>query len=133
MPDKTTGSRWWRSRSLGALALIGQEVSEWRTAALVEHRGPNREAADPDLPGLRRGNPPTYEAMRTRTSLYVEYADGEKEYHDLATDPDELRNSFSSLAGDEQAALRAALQAVRSCQGASGCWSAGRASRSPRP
>jgi N-acetylglucosamine-6-sulfatase len=113
--------------------LRGQEIAEWRTAALVEHRGPRREAADPDLPGPRSGNPPTYEAMRTRTFLYVEYADGEGEYHDLATDPHELRNTLSSLSVEARAALRAALQAMRSCQGASSCASAGRAGRSPGP
>lgn len=117
-------------RSLVSL-LRGQDVAEWRTAALVEHRGPHREAIDPDLPGPRSGNPPTYEAMRTRTSLYVEYADGGKEYHDLRADPHELRNTFSSLSSEEQASLRAALQALRSCHDAKSCWSAGRPSRSP--
>jgi len=115
-------------RSLGAL-LHGQRVAEWRTVALIEHRGPHKEAIDPDLPGPRSGNPTTYEAIRSRTSLYVEYADGEKEYHNLATDPYELRNTFSSLAGEERVSLHATLEAVKTCQDAKSCQAAERGDR----
>jgi N-acetylglucosamine-6-sulfatase len=107
-------------RSLAPL-LRGEKPEGWRTLALVEHRGPVRNIADPDLPGPRSGNPPTYEAIRTATSLYVEYADGEKEYHDLASDPHELRNTFASLPEDRKAALHAALAAVATCHDAAGC------------
>jgi hypothetical protein len=34
-------------------------------------------------------------AIRGPTWLYVEYANGEKAYHDLAADPDELHNTYS--------------------------------------
>ena len=74
----------------------------------------------------RSGNPPTYEAIRSRTSLYVEYADGTKEYHDLASDPDKRRNTFAALSSAEQAALSAALAAVEGCEGATSCWAAER-------
>jgi len=73
-------------RSLVPL-LHGQGVSSWRTAALIEHHGPVNSPADPDLPGPRTGNPPSYEAIRTATATYVEYVTGEKEYHDLKVDP----------------------------------------------
>jgi len=112
-------------RSLVPL-LHGQKVADWPTVALVEHRGPVRNLTDPDLPGIRSGNPTTYEALRGLTSLYVEYANGDKEYHDLAADPDELRNSFSSLTGKQQEALHAALEAVKSCRGAESCSAAAR-------
>ena len=104
--------------------LHGQQGTEWRTLALVEHRGRQREANanDPDAPARRSGNPPTYAAIRSRTSLYVEYADGVKEYHDLTNDPHEVRNTFSSLPIKEQVWLRATLAAVKSCQGSQGCW-----------
>jgi N-acetylglucosamine-6-sulfatase len=115
-------------RSLVPL-LHGQSVLEWRTVALIEHRGPHRDVNDPDAPGRRSGNPPTYEAIRGRTFLYVQYADGAKEYHDLASDPYELRNTFSSLPSKEQASLSAALAAVKGCQGAESCWAAERPSR----
>src|SRR6266849_5424073 len=110
-------------RSVAPL-LRGDKVEGWRTVALVEHRGPVRNLADPDLPGLRSGNPTTYEAIRTATSLYVEYADGEKEYHDLVADPYELRNTYASLPDDRKAALHAALDAVQTCRGAAGCQAA---------
>ena len=107
-------------RSLAPL-LRGEKVDGWRTVALVEHRGPVRNLADPDLPGPRSGNPTTYEAIRMATSLYVEYASGEKEYHDLATDPHELRNTYAALPDDRKAALHATLDAVRNCHDAASC------------
>jgi hypothetical protein len=110
--------------------LQGQEVTEWRRAALIEHHGPVKDRADPDMPAIRSGNPPTYEAMRTRTSVYVEYADGTKEYHDLTADPQELHNSFSALPSAEQTALHAALGAIVNCHDAKSCWAAGHASPS---
>jgi arylsulfatase A-like enzyme len=116
-------------RSLVPL-LHGHEVAEWRTAALVEHHGPLRDRRDPDAPALGSGNPTTYEAIRTRTSVYVEYADGEKEYHDLVADPDELRNSYSSLSNADRASLHTTLNAIENCHDAKSCWAAGQASRS---
>lgn len=102
----------------------GQNVKEWRTVTLVEHHGPVREPTDPDMPGVRSGNPTTYEAIRSRAALYVEYADGEKEYHDLARDPDELRNTFSSLSSDEKSSLHKMLVATTNCHDAKACWAA---------
>jgi arylsulfatase A-like enzyme len=109
-------------RSLAPL-LRGDKVEEWRTVALVEHRGPIRNLADPDLPDLRYA-PRTASAIRSATALYVEYADGEKEYHDLVADPDELRNTYASLPDDRKAALHAALDAVQTCRAAAGCQAA---------
>jgi N-acetylglucosamine-6-sulfatase len=109
--------------------LHGQQGAAWRTVVLVEHRGPHKEANDPDAPRRRSGNPPTYHAMRTRTSLYVEYADGVKEYHDLASDPHELRNTFSALPSKEQASLHATIEALKTCHDAQSCWTAERPGR----
>jgi N-acetylglucosamine-6-sulfatase len=102
----------------------GERVREWRTVALVEHHGPLQDPDDPDMPAIRSGNPMTYEALRTKAFLYVEYADGEREYHDLATDPDELRNSFSALSAGERASLHAMLERNQTCSGAKSCWAA---------
>jgi N-acetylglucosamine-6-sulfatase len=113
-------------RSLAPL-LHGQEVEDWRKAALIEHHGPLRDRADPDAPARRSGNPPTYEAIRTRTSVYVEYTTGEKEYHNLVTDPHELRNTFSSLPGEEKKLLHAILDAIKNCHDAETCRTAERA------
>jgi arylsulfatase A-like enzyme len=118
-------------RSLAPL-LRGERVEDWRAVALVEHRGPIVGLADPDLPDLRRapklleavrraGNPPTYEAIRATTALYVEYDDGDKEYYDLVADSYELRNAYASLPDDRKAALHRTLAAVQSCRGAANC------------
>jgi N-acetylglucosamine-6-sulfatase len=105
--------------------LRGKQVPGWRSVALVEHRGPNRDPSDPDAPALRSGNPTTYEAIRGRDFLYVEYSDGEREHHDLANDPQELRNTFPQLSGAEKASLHATLEAVKGCRGAAACREAG--------
>ena len=49
--------------------LRGEPVSEWRSLVLIEHRGPHRDRNDPDAPGARSGNPPTYESIRGQTFL----------------------------------------------------------------
>lgn len=112
-------------RSLVPL-LHGEKVTQWRTVALVEHRGPHDDPSDPDAPAVRSGNPTTYEAIRALTSLYVEYADGEREYHDLVTDPHELRNTFPSLSVDQRASLHATIEAVKNCHDATSCQAAER-------
>ncbi len=106
--------------------LHGQAVAEWRSVALIEHRGPHREPNDPDAPGARSGNPTTYDAIRGRTSLYVEYNDGKVEYHDLAADPSELRNTAAALSPAEKASLHATLEATKNCHDAKTCWKAQR-------
>jgi N-acetylglucosamine-6-sulfatase len=112
-------------RSLVPL-LRGEQVSEWRTLALVEHHRPRNKKGDPDAPGLRSGDPPSYEAIRARASVYVEYDDGTREYHDRASDPYELNNTYSSLSPAAKESLHAAVAALRSCHGAQACWQAAR-------
>jgi arylsulfatase A-like enzyme len=115
-------------RSLARL-LRGDKEADWRSVALVEHHGPVRDPVDPDRPGLRSGNPTSYEAIRGATSLYVEYADGETEYHDLAADPDEMHNSVAALSADQRAALHGILAATQKCRGAQDCTAAETATR----
>jgi arylsulfatase A-like enzyme len=110
--------------------LRGETVPDWRTVALIEHHGPVRDVLDPDRPAVRSGNPTTYEAIRGAKSLYVEYADGEREYHDLVSDPNELRNTFSALPRETQAALHATLSAVMNCRGVQSCSTAERGTQS---
>jgi arylsulfatase A-like enzyme len=106
--------------------LHGQPIAEWRKAALVEHHGPNKDPTDPDMPAARSGNPTTYEAMRLPAALYVEYSDGGREYYDLKTDPDELRNAFASLTSAEKTSLSKSLAAIANCHDAQNCWTAAR-------
>jgi N-acetylglucosamine-6-sulfatase len=116
-------------RSLVPL-LHGRAVTEWRKAALVEHHGMLRDTSDPDFPGKRSGNPPTYEAIRGSTWVYVEYDGGEKEYYDRTTDPDELHNSYASLPNDQKVSLHAMLTALQNCHDAQGCSAADGSTRS---
>jgi arylsulfatase A-like enzyme len=112
-------------RSLVPL-LSGQQPADWRTASVVEHHGPDTDPNDPDRPGRKGANPPSYNALRTNTATYVEYADGSTEYYDRTTDPDELHNTVSTLPPDRLAQLHSALAAMDSCHGAAACEKADR-------
>ena len=107
--------------------LRGQPVPDWRSVALVEHHNPREDKDDPDAPGNRSGNPIGYEAIRLPNSLYVEYHDGTQEYHDLAADPDELKNTVSLLSADQRASLSAIVHAMQNCHDAASCWTASHA------
>lgn len=97
----------------------------WRTAGLVEHHGPDTLAGDPDLPAANSGNPPTYAAIRTHGYTYVEYADGSREYYDLAADPHQLRNLAGSLDPVRLGRLHEALTGLVNCHDGPTCWAAG--------
>jgi arylsulfatase A-like enzyme len=101
--------------------LNGTTPPAWRTVGLVEHHGPDFDAADPDKPGKNSGNPTTYEAIRSTTYTYVEYADGTKEYYDRGKDPGELHNTVAQLPPDTAKQLHETLQAMTSCHGAAAC------------
>ena len=99
----------------------GQDPVGWRLAILIEHHGPDYSPDDPDRQTSKPGDPPSYEAVRTATALYVQYAGGAQEYYDTATDPYELDN----LAGKGvPAVLRQALNALETCRGGASCWAA---------
>ncbi|NED52000.1 sulfatase-like hydrolase/transferase, partial [Micromonospora aurantiaca] len=72
--------------------LRGAAPGDWRDTALVEHVKPAPSPQDPDRQDSAPGAPTTYNALRTNDMLYVEYADGEREYYDRARDPYELTN-----------------------------------------
>ncbi|MFD0691535.1 sulfatase family protein [Actinomadura fibrosa] len=105
--------------------LRGGEPKDWRDVALMEHVKPLPSPEDPDRQDSAPGAPPTYNALRLRDALYVEYLGGEREYYDLVHDPDELDNRAGSLPPDRQRQLSALLYALTHCSGAS-CASAGR-------
>jgi N-acetylglucosamine-6-sulfatase len=104
--------------------LHGQPAVNWRQEILVEHHGPVLDAGDPDLPTRGAGNPPSYEALRTQTSLYVEYITGEREYYNLRTDPFELHNLAVHLSPARMRVLHRALARLEACRGAKQCWRA---------
>jgi N-acetylglucosamine-6-sulfatase len=105
-------------RSLVPL-LQGRSVHDWRREVLIEHHGRLFDRRDPDYPTVGAGNPPSYEAIRTAHSLYVEYGSGEREYYDLASDPFELRNLAGRLSPRMARRLHGALDRVERCHGAS--------------
>ncbi|MBA9003199.1 sulfatase family protein [Thermomonospora cellulosilytica] len=108
---------WVDGRSLVPF-LRGRPVGSWRTAALIEHVGPKFSPDDPDRPVAYGGNPPTYQAIRTQTELYVEYENGDREYYDIAADPHQLHNHIAVLEPARQAELAALLEEYRRCAGA---------------
>jgi N-acetylglucosamine-6-sulfatase len=103
--------------------LQGATPQTWPTAALVEHRGPRQGVGDPDL---QSDHPTAYAALRTTNpdAVYVEYADGELEYYDIARDPFELRNIAHRLPAARLAKLHERLTRLRTCHDAATCWAA---------
>ncbi len=107
--------------------LRGEPSADWRKAVLIEHRRPTSlEEAGPDWQSSA-WNPLSYHAMRLEDALYVEYADGQREYYDIARDPYELRNLAPQLTLAQLRALHRPLVAMMTCRGADACWAAEKA------
>ena len=105
--------------------LLSGGSAGWRTAALVEHHGPDTVPSDPDYPAKHSGNPPSYQALRTTAYTYVEYTGGAKEYEDRRTDPAQLHNTVADLPPTTLSALHTDLAAMVTCHGEQACWTAG--------
>jgi N-acetylglucosamine-6-sulfatase len=117
--SRLTGARVPKSvdgRSLVPL-LRGKPVDNWRGATLIEHHGPVNDTSDPDFEPAPHANPPSYEAIRKPRSLYVEYANGEREYYNLSADPFELNNTYASLGPAARSRLHRTLTALENCRG----------------
>jgi N-acetylglucosamine-6-sulfatase len=115
--------------------LHGQRVRRWRTAALIEHHGPATPTGNPDYEhGGLGGNPITYDAVRlgdaviagqlVHNAVYVEYANGEREYYNINTDPNERRNTYNRLRPQQRNQLHAITAALTGCHGLAVCWAA---------
>jgi arylsulfatase A-like enzyme len=102
----------------------GLTPADWRSAILVEHRGPKLLPSDPDFQQPASGNPTTYEAMRTSRFLYVEYSDGEREIYNLVNDPFELHNLAGGLTLLQLEELHAEMLNLERCHDGLSCWSA---------
>jgi N-acetylglucosamine-6-sulfatase len=61
----------------------------------------------------------TFRGVRTKTTKYVEYASGEREYYDLVTDPHELHNLAAKADRTYLAKLAAVLSRLQNCAGKS--------------
>ncbi len=104
--------------------LDGHSPPRWRNAVLIEHQGSPLSVRDPDYQQPASGSPTTYEAMRTDSFVYVEYADGEREFYDVRTDPFELDNTAGRLNRRQLARLHAELGALERCHRGKACWAA---------
>ncbi|MFI6514777.1 sulfatase [Spirillospora sp. NPDC050679] len=112
-------------RSLVPFLRGEQRPPGWRDVALIEHVKPPPSPDDPDRQDSGPGAPPTYNALRTRDELYVEYANGEREYYDLVRDPARLSNQAGLLPPARRELLAALLYALTRCSGRT-CTAAGR-------
>ncbi len=101
----------------------------WRQVVLVEQRpfphktSPEKGVLEPpdlgDKVGLGSFPPVPFRGVRTKTTKYVEYASGEREYYDLATDPHELHNLATTADRTYLAKLAAVLSRLQGCAGKS--------------
>jgi arylsulfatase A-like enzyme len=111
--------------------LHGAQPADWRNAALVEHHGADFGQADPDAQSGPSGNPTSYDAIRTPRFVYVDYSDGEREYYDLLSDPDELYNIVGALTPSQLGQLQGELTGLENCHTGPTCWTAGHVAASP--
>ena len=110
--------------------LLHGERLPWRSYALVEHSHPGYTPADPDRQSKVGGDPPSYTAVRAENFVYVRYATGDREYYDLAKDPNELHDLGPTLSPRRIAHLDSVLDGLTACHGGEQCWRAGAPSTS---
>jgi hypothetical protein len=60
-----------------------------------------------------------YSGIRSETDVYIEYANGEREYYDLVKDPYQMESAAASLAPALLEKLRARVAALKACKAAS--------------
>ena len=104
----------------------GKTPHNWQNAALVEHHGPTTNPRDPDFQNYDSANPTSYEAIRTKQFLYVEYRNGQREFYNLLTDPYELHNVADKLTATQSETLHAELTQLRHCHTSAACQAAAR-------
>jgi arylsulfatase A-like enzyme len=98
--------------------------ADWQRAVLVEHHGPVRSRSDPDYQLPLNASPPSYEAVRTASALYVRYDRGGEEYYDVARDPYELHNIVATVPRARLQRMRTLLAALVHCHGHAQCQAA---------
>jgi arylsulfatase A-like enzyme len=108
-----------------ALALLRGKSVPWRTLAAVEHYAIKQKPGDPDYQPPSAGRLPSYKAMRSTTFTYVEYARGQHEYYDRASDPYEIDNLYRAVSRKTINELHRELAALTQCHGYQQCWLAG--------
>jgi N-acetylglucosamine-6-sulfatase len=113
------------------VSLLRGTATDWRRMVLVEHRSKGKalvddpdEPDDPDAQDSNSGGLPTYNALRTKEALYVEYETREKTYYDLPEDPEELRNVIAKLPVENRQRWHKMLLDNVACKGTAACWAA---------
>lgn len=104
--------------------LHGLHPRRWRKVVLVEHHKPPTAIGDPDRPIHGSGNPPSYEALRMGSSIYVKYVTGEQSYYNLRKDPWELHNVAAQLPRSRIRAMRLRIKRLKNCHTGAVCWRA---------
>lgn len=93
---------------LPLLGAADPSKASWRESILIEHFG---------------GGAPfrvrSYSGVRSASDVYVEYANGEREYYDLLKDPYQLENAAARLAPPHLERLKARVGALKNCKAAS--------------
>lgn len=130
----------WAGATLPAFAdgrslvpLLGGQSPQWRNYLLIDHHKPDvvsAAAEDPDdndqlfeietAEGNRmpfKPDPPTYFAVRSKTAVYTEYSNGDREFYDLVKDPHQLRNTANANPA-QMRTLANELRGLRGCKAA---------------
>lgn len=85
------------------------DATDWQDAILIENtEGKVVRGVELDL---------EYVALRRYSDVYVEWANGDREYYDMESDPYQLQNRWSELSLAFRADLAAELDALRDCEG----------------
>lgn len=106
---------WVDGRSLTHFIRTGKAPIDWRDAVLSESLG----TSQPGDPDWQEGNPPQFNALRTKKWLYVEYKDGSRALYDREKDPYELVNIIRFADPALVAALAAQTAQLSRCAGPS--------------
>lgn len=104
-----------------ALLPLPEAGDTWRSAALVEHHGPDIVLGDPDYQPAKVGNPPSHFALRFADYIYIEYLNGRIEYYDLVKDPAETTNIADTLDAETRQRLHRMVLSAQSCRGSVAC------------
>jgi N-acetylglucosamine-6-sulfatase len=107
-----------------AVALLHGRSVPWRTLAAVEHYAVKQKPGDPDYQSPSAGRLPSYNALRSPSFTYVEYARGQHEYYDRTRDSYELDNMYRDVSRRTIRKLHRELAALTRCSGQQQCWTA---------
>jgi N-acetylglucosamine-6-sulfatase len=104
------------------LPLLDDPHQPWRESFLIERRHPEKQlvwlARRMGLKQKAILETATFDAIRTRDLIYVEYGTGERELYDFKRDPHQLANAIEGADPALVEALAARLHELRTCSAA---------------